>query len=226
VFIRRFVVLMVLVSAINTAWHFLRAWLPLFLQKQHGYSEREASLFFTGYYFATDVGSLTAGFTTLWLARLGFSVHGSRLIVFLFCALLTTLSVAAACFLQGPLLLGTLLVIGFGALGVFPVYYALSQELTVRHQGKVTGALGCINWLVMALLHELVGDSVKMTGSYSLGMSLAGLAPILSFVVLLLFWGPSAPPRAEVPVPPVAEAIPPDERIQESPANQIRAPRF
>src|SRR5262249_46317452 len=103
--------------------------------------------------------------------------------------LLTTLSVAAALLPTGPLLLGALLLIGFGALGLFPIYYSFSQDLTVRHQGKVTGALGCINWLAMALLHELVGDSINRTGSYSLGMALAGLAPLLGFGVLLVFWG-------------------------------------
>jgi hypothetical protein len=72
---------------------------------------------------------------------------------------------------------------------LFPNYYSFSQELTVQHQGKVTGALGCINWLAMALLHELVGDSIKRTGSYSLGMALAGLAPMVGFLVLFLCWG-------------------------------------
>jgi ACS family hexuronate transporter-like MFS transporter len=191
-FLRRFGVLALIVVVINVAWHFFRAWMPLFLQNQHGYTLEQTGWFTLAYYVSTDVGSLTAGGLTLALAARGLSVHGSRLWVYGGCALLTTLSVAAALLPAGPLLLGVLLLIGFACLGLFPVYYALSQDITLRHQGKVTGALGCITWLVQALLHELVGDSVKRSGSYSEGMAFVGLLPLLGLVALLLFWDRSA----------------------------------
>src|SRR5262249_40190270 len=88
-FLRRFVVLLFLVASINTTWHFFRAWLPLFLVRQHGYTEAEVSRFTTAYYLSTDAGSLVAGAAALWLARQNGSVHGSRVIVFAACALLT-----------------------------------------------------------------------------------------------------------------------------------------
>jgi ACS family hexuronate transporter-like MFS transporter len=185
---RRFWVLIVLVISINTAWHYFRAWLPLFLQKQHGYSEQATGWFTMSYYIATDAGSLCAGYLALLLSRHGFTVHRSRLIVFSMGSGLTALSLVAATRAAGPLLLSVLLLIGFGALGMFPIYYSLSQELTVRHQGKLTGALGCINWLGMALLHALVGDSIKQTGSYSQGVALAGLAPVLGACALFFLW--------------------------------------
>src|SRR5262249_6912126 len=189
VFLRRLGVLVVVVVMINGTWHFFRAWLPLFLQKQHGYGEDFMNGFLMAYYVSTDLGSLAAGSAALALARRGVPVNRSRLTVFAVCALLCTLAGVAAFLPRGPLLLGVLLVIGFAALGLFPNYYSLSQELTSRHQGKLTGALGCINWLAMALLHELVGDSIKRTGSYSLGMALAGLAPLLGFFVLITSLG-------------------------------------
>jgi len=34
-----------------------------------------------------------------------------------------------------------------------------------------------------------VGDSVKQTGSYSQGVALAGLAPLIGVVALVMFWG-------------------------------------
>jgi ACS family hexuronate transporter-like MFS transporter len=198
--VRRFCALVIVVVCINASWHFFRAWMPLFLQRQHHYTETQTGWFTSAYYICTDAGSLFAGFATLYLARRGFGVHHSRLMVYLFCALLAAQSVVAAVLPPGPLLLGLLLVVGFGALGVFPNYYSFSQELTVRHQGKLTGVLGASCWLSMAGVHEVVGNTVKRTGSYSLGVALAGLAPLVGFAALVVLWGPTAQP-ASVPAP-------------------------
>ncbi len=88
--------------------------------------------------------------------------------------------------------MGLLLVIAFASLGLFPIYYSFSQELTTRHQGKLTGALGCINWLAMYLLQAGIGESVKATGSYSMGVALAGLAPLVGVAALVFLWGRDA----------------------------------
>jgi hypothetical protein len=223
VFFRRFCVLATMTLSINITWHFFRAWLPLFLQKQHGYSEANAAPFVTAFYIASDVGALAVGFTTLRLASAGLSVHWSRTVVFLICALLTTLSTVAAILPAGWLLFGVLLVIGFASLGLFPIYYSFMQELTYRHQGKVNGALGCINWLGMALLHELVGDSIKRTGSYSQGVSLAGLTPLLGLAALLCLWGGAPGPRpTELPTKPDELTPAPDGHITEKSSDRIR----
>lgn len=214
-FFRRFWVLAVLVVAINMTWHFFRAWLPLFLQNQHGYTLQDYGWFSMAYYLATDVGCLAAGFVTLQMARGGLPVHTSRLLVFSACAVVTTLSLVAAVLPAGWPLLAVLLVIGFATLGLFPNYYSFTQELSERHQGKVTGALGCICWMFMSLLHEVVGDVVQRTGTYSLGVGCAGLLPLLGVVVLVLFWGKTPartiPVLVEEPTPqPHAEGIQPE----------------
>jgi ACS family hexuronate transporter-like MFS transporter len=185
----RFVVLVVIVITINLTWHFFRAWLPLMLQEQYRYSETEVSNFMSAYYIATDVGSLSAGFGTVFLVRCGMTVHRSRVLVFLVCSLLTLLSMVAALLPRGPLLIGLLLVVGFGALGVFPVYYSLSQELTVRHQGKLTGTLGCITWLASAAMHPLVGRWIDQTKDYASTIAVAGLFPTIGLLALLFLWG-------------------------------------
>jgi ACS family hexuronate transporter-like MFS transporter len=197
-FTRRFWVLVTLTVTINTTWHFFRAWLPLFLEKQLHYEETAMSQFMVAYYIATDIGSLTAGAAALALAHRGWTVHGSRAVVFAACAGLTALSVAVALLDRGPLLLALLLVIGFASLGLYPVYYSFSQELTTRHQGKLTGALGCVNWLAMYLLQAGVGELVKARESYSLGVALAGLAPLVGLAVLMGLWGRRAPRTEKV----------------------------
>ncbi len=198
-FLRRFWVLAVTVVVINVTWHFFRAWMPLFLVNQHKYTPDQQKWFIVVYYIATDVGSLTAGWAAMTLVRNGWSVHGSRVLVYTVCALLATLSVAAALLPAGPVLLALLLIIGFACLGMFPIYYSLSQDITVQHQGKVTGALGCICWFSLSLLHEAIGDSVKRSGSYSDGVALVGMLPLLGLLALLLFWDrPARVPKATV----------------------------
>ena len=85
-FVRRFWVLVVLVVSINGLWHFFRAWMPLFLQKQHDFSETHVSASPRFYYATTAVGSLTAGFASLFLVRRGLTIHRSRLWIFGICA--------------------------------------------------------------------------------------------------------------------------------------------
>jgi len=182
-------VLATVVVIINATWHYFRVWLPVFLQRVHHYSEQDTQWFSTAYYAATFLGSIAAGLATLRLAQGGVPVHRSRMLVFTSCALICTLSVVTAFLQAGPLLLGLFLVIGFAALGMFPNYYTFSQELTLRHQGKLTGALGCICWLAMSLLHEVVGDAVERTHSYTTSIVGAGLAPLIAVAALLFFWG-------------------------------------
>ena len=111
-------------------------------KKSAGFNEAEMSRFTTYYYLVADVGSWTVGGLTLLLCRRGVGLHSSRLITHGGCALLTTATLLVPFLPDGwPLKLGLLLV-AFGALGLFPSYFALSQEVSSKHQGKITGTLG------------------------------------------------------------------------------------
>jgi ACS family hexuronate transporter-like MFS transporter len=217
VFLRRFLVLVVLVVTINMTWHFLRAWHPKFLQKIHGFTPRQTFLFSSVYYAFTDVGALTAGFASLWLARRGAAVHASRRLVFLAGAVLASLCLAVP-FIDTPwLLVGMLFVVGFGALGVFPCYYSFSQDLTTRSQGKVTGVLGACCWGAMFLWQLAIGQLVSRTHSYLVPFLIAGLGPLVGFAALLLLWGPveepaqPARPAVDSPAPPGETRLEPGE---------------
>jgi ACS family hexuronate transporter-like MFS transporter len=189
----RFAVLVVTTVAINQTWHFLRVWLPTCLQEQYHYGERAVFWFTTAYYVAAGAGSLASGFITLRLGRGSLGVHGSRVLMYGVFTALTTLTLAAAQLLEpGPVLLALLLLVGFGALGLFPVYYSLSQELTVRHQGKVTGVLGCSTWVASALMHPLVGRWLDQTHNWRAVLGLAGVFPVAGLLALALLWRPAA----------------------------------
>ncbi|QVL33426.1 MFS transporter [Telmatocola sphagniphila] len=187
-FQRRYWLLVLVIIAVNTTWHSFRAWLPLFLQKGHGYSREFMNYFTSLYYISAEIGSLSVGIVTLLLSRRGFAVHTSRMLVFFGCALLALLSVIAAFLPTGNLLLAVLLLIGFASLGLFPTYFSLSQEVSSRHQGKVTGSLGTINALFLAGLYPLQGWVVDWTRDYSQALIFAGIPPILAWCAVLGLW--------------------------------------
>jgi MFS family permease len=194
---RRMFVLFFVVAAINTCWQTLRAWLPKILQQGRGYAEADALYFNSLFYVASDVGCLGAGALTLWLAARGLSVHGSRSMVFLGCAALSALTSAAAWLPRGWPLLAVLLLVGAGALGVFPIYHAFTQELSPHHQGKVTGITGVAAWAFSSPAQKLFGRLIDRTGSFDLGLAIAGCLPLVAFLALWLCWNPS---RAGLPL--------------------------
>ena len=196
IFNRRFAVALVIVFCIHTTWQLLRVWLPMFLQQGRGYSESAALYFNSAYFVATDIGCIGAGAVSLWLARRGVSPHAARCRVYLFCSLLTSLTVLVAVLPQGWLLLATLLVVGAGALGVYPCYYSFVQEVSAQHIGKITGLLATVVWAVSSPVHKFFGRHVDQTQSFDLGIALVGLTPLLGYFALRLFWE-----RREVSLP-------------------------
>jgi ACS family hexuronate transporter-like MFS transporter len=104
------------------------------------------------------------------------------------CAALAALSTIAAEMPRGPLLMALLLAIGFGALGVFPAYYSLSQELSLKHQGIITGVLSAATWVCTAVMQKLVGQEIDATNSYARAIFWLGLAPAFACAVLWPLW--------------------------------------
>ncbi len=197
---RRFWALVVVVAAINICWQIVRAWLPKFLIEGKGYLEADALRFNSLYYIATDIGCLAAGAAALWLVKRGWEVHRSRVTVFGVCALLTSLTGLAAVLPRGWALLGVLLVVAAASLGLFPCYYSFSQELSTKHQGKVTGILGTVAWATSSPCQKFFGRLADQTGSFNEGIALAGLTPLIGYVALMLLWREPKPVAAEASV--------------------------
>ena len=201
-FARRFLIVLVTISLINTSWQLLRAWLPKFLIEGRGYLESDALNFNALFYVATDVGCLGAGAASLWLHRRSLSVHVARVAVFFVCAVLTALAGLAVLLPRGWLLLGLLLLVGAGALGLFPCYHALTQELSPLHQGKVTGLAGVVAWAVGSPAHHFFGRLIDRTGSFNWGFAIAGAMPFAAFLFLWAFWNGSKQGQAANGSPP------------------------
>lgn len=187
-FARRYAVAAVVVIAINLCWHFFRAWMPSFLKEHHHYDATTVNWFSSVYYIVTDLGCVAIGWLVRWMSGRGWSVHGARVAGFALCCAMTAMSVAAAVLPAGPALLGTLLVVGFGALPLFPIYYSLSQDLSTRNQGKVTGSLSAITWTCTAVMQRLVGGWVDARGSFAEAILASGLWPLVGLAALAGFW--------------------------------------
>lgn len=193
---RRFWALALLITGTQTVWHIYRVWLMKFLQTGRGYSEASALNFQSTYYIATDVGCVLAGVVSIWLAKCGLDAHGARRWVYAGACLLTSLSVALPWLPQGWLLLGVLLIIGGGALALFPCYYSFVQEISATHVGRITGLLSMWVWAVTSPLHKLFGWIADKTGSYDEGLVIAGLAPWLGVIAMKLLWDTAPRPAA------------------------------
>jgi ACS family hexuronate transporter-like MFS transporter len=198
---RRFWIVFTMAVTINITWHGYRSWLPLYLQKERGFTEKEMARFTTFYYLIADVGSWTMGGLTLLLARRGLGLHRSRVVAYACCAALAMLSVAVPFLPDGFALQAGLLAVAFGALGLFPTYFAFSQELSVKHQGKVTGTLGASAHFSLAAIYPLEGLIADATNSYAPVLAGIGVAPLLGLLFVLRWWPaeleepqPAAPP--------------------------------
>jgi len=192
-FSRRMLIVFFVIACINTTWQIMRAWLPKFLQEGRGYSETQALYFNSGWFAATDIGCLGAGALAVWLARRHLSVHTARIVVFAACAALCATCVVVPLLGKGWLLLVVLALIGAGALGVFPIYHAFTQDISAEHQGKITGLAGVVTWLVAGQMQNLFGRLADRTRSFDTGLMMAGLLPVLAVVPLWLFWNRGRP---------------------------------
>jgi cyanate permease len=85
-------------------------------------------------------------------------------------------------------LLVVLLFSGAGALGVFPIYHAFTQDLSARHQGKITGFAGVVAWVIPAEAQKLFGALADRTHSFNTGLMLAAFLPLIAALPLWWCW--------------------------------------
>lgn len=197
---RRFWALALLIFGAQTVWHIPRVWLMKFLQTGRGYAESAALNFNSVYYIATDVGCILAGAIAVWLIRRrSFTPHDARRAVYTGACVLTSCSIFIPWLGQGWLLLGILLLIGAGALALFPCYYTFVQELSAEHVGRLTGLLSLWVWAVTSPMHSAFGILADKTKSYDLGLVIAGFAPWIGVLAMKFLWR-----KTEAPDPLIA----------------------
>ncbi len=200
--LQKIAVLLSIVVTINMTWQYLRVWMPLLLQEEHGYSEKFTFWFTVAFYLVADIGCIAAGAAVKDFSARGLSLNLSRITVFALGAQACMLTAVAARLPASWLLLGVLLCIGAGTLGLFPVYYSLSQDLSTRRQGMVTGLFGATTWIITSYMQPLIGRSIDQTHSYASGLFWMGMVPLFGCLMFALLW-PDDPsetlPRTDIP---------------------------
>jgi ACS family hexuronate transporter-like MFS transporter len=186
----RFWAVALLLVGPQIAWQINRVWLTSFLRDGRGYDKDSALNFVSTYFIATDVGCFLAGAISLWLVRrAGITPHRSRRLIYFGGCLLTSLCVLIPWLGRGPLLLCTLMLIGAGALAMFPCYYSFVQELSAKHVGRLTGLLSMWVWAVTSPLQSVFGY-IADHANYDTGLVVAGLCPWLGVVSMRVLWRP------------------------------------
>lgn len=186
--LRKIVVLLAIVITINMTFQYLRAWMPLLMQEEHGYSEYATFWFVMAFWLAADFGCILSGFAVKDLTARGVTYNLSRMAIFGVCVQASMLTAVAANLPRGWLLIAVLLTAAAGGLGLFPIYYSLSQELSTRRQGMVTGLFGFTTWIISSNMQPLIGRSIDKTHSYAAGLFWMGMVPLIGCLVFVWLW--------------------------------------
>lgn len=183
----------VMIIGAHTVWQINRVWLMKFLQTGRGYTEAAALNFNSLYYVSTDIGCFLAGGISMWLVRhRSATPHNARRSVYIGACALCSLCIFIPSLGKGPLLLAVLLLIGAGALALYPCYYSFVQEFAGRYIGRITGLLAMWVWAVTAPMHRALGkyaDSIiDPAHRYDTGLVIAGLAPWIGVLAMKFLW--------------------------------------
>jgi hypothetical protein len=87
--------------------------------------------------------------------------------------------------------LAALLAVAFGGLGSYAAYYSMTQDLSRKHQGKISGGLATLTWIVTASFHPIFGDyldKLDKPNKYDLAVGVVGWLPMVALFATLALW--------------------------------------
>lgn len=198
--IMRIVALGILVIVINMTWQIFRAWLPKIVDSElAGQSvdlrKSTTSIFTIIYFLLADVGCLMSGAISKYLAHRGMTTHKTRLYTYTGAAVLTAIGGILTVATAGYTKLSVFMIIGLGSLALFPTYYSLSQEISAKHQGFITGIFSAVTWFITGKFQSLVGlyvqkseDAHRVQEAYSNVTLAMSLIPLLGALAILFIW--------------------------------------
>ncbi len=193
-FLRIYFTLFTIILGISASWQFIREWLPKYLKESQGFSADAADVIVPIYYISAELGCFAFGVFVRWLVSNGRKIHSARVTGYAVFAVITASAAAAPLVGGGYFGVGLIVLAGAGILGLHPCYYALAQELPAKHMALLSGLLAAAGWFVVGAVQKAMGDHIEVTGNYNVGFVLAGLAPLVGLVALVVLWKPGREP--------------------------------
>ncbi len=145
-------------------------WMPTYLvQARHLVPGAKLGGMLTAIYFALDIGNISGGACTLWLAR-RYSVNKARRIVFVLATVMVT-GCAFVPFVATPRTAVAVLIAVNMGLGTWSsMYLTMAQEVSPTHVSSAAGTLSAFGSLFDALAMWAVGRITNSAGDFTIPM--------------------------------------------------------
>jgi MFS transporter, ACS family, hexuronate transporter len=170
---------------VDPVWWLYITWLPLFLNRVHGFDLKKIGLFAWVPYVAADAGSLLGGFTSGWLIKRGWSVNAARRATIIFAALLMPAGILAARTPDPMLALALIAVVLFGFQFWINNVQTLPSDFFPDSTVASVAGLGGVGAGIGSMLFTLGTGWVVDHFSYTPVLTAAGLLAPLGTLVLL-----------------------------------------
>lgn len=183
--------------SVNLCWHFYNQWFPRYLTEDLRVSARTEQLVLAGFFIAADLGSMLSGWTTRKLVWAGYSVERSRQLVMTGLATVVCAATIPAAYLPVESLgakLALFFVVASAAMGGFAIFFSLAQDIVPQHTAKILGVCGCVSWLVISGVTQVVGQ-LAGPGKYAELFMAIGCAPLVAAVAGWFWPQPVAEPK-------------------------------
>jgi MFS transporter, ACS family, aldohexuronate transporter len=169
----------------DPVWYIYLFWVPDFLSRRFGLDLRAMAIPLFVIYSGATVGSVTGGWISSALLKLGWTLDRSRKTALLICALAVTPIALAATTLPLWLAVAVVAVAAGAHQGWSATLYTLVSDMFPRASvASVVGFASMAGAIGGMCAAKAVGYILQWTGSYVLVFFIAGLAYLLAFALL------------------------------------------
>jgi ACS family hexuronate transporter-like MFS transporter len=173
--------------AVNIVWHMYRVWLPRLLDVEFKFTHVQIQYALATFFVIADLGGMFTGWITRKIIHNGMETERARRMVLLVTGLVC-LSSGFFAYTKDPYVaMAGFCAIGACAMGMFSIFYSMSQDISGPQTSRVLGVIGAMIWLVISVIHPQVGKWVDQTKDFKPVFVLFGIVPIMGFIAAL-FW--------------------------------------